>query len=61
LLLDKFQFNVLGSMWTSCGALIPRKHNFAVSSTTVHYKYLPATEYMTNCNVSYCDNDSGDI
>lgn len=61
LLLNKFQFNVLGSMWTSCGAIIPCKHNFAVSSTTVHYNYLSATKHMTNCNISYCDYDSGDI
>jgi len=40
---------------------IPCKHNFAVSSNTLHYNYLPATEYTTNCNISYCDNDSGDI
>jgi len=61
LLLNKFQFNVLGSMWTACGALILCKQNSAVSSTTVHCTYLPATKYMTNCNISYCDHDSGDI
>ena len=32
-----------------------------MSSTTVHYKYLPTTKYMTNCNISYCDHDSRDV
>ena len=32
----------------------PLNDNFAVSSTTVHYNYLPATKYMTNCNISSC-------